>query len=89
MHVFEMELKCREILRGLRAVRPGYERWEVALRSDSAGEPYVHVAVQRGQREHVERFGVEYLEENPQTLINWMAGWAKATFGTGPLRERP
>ncbi len=89
MHVIEMEKKCRAILSGLQAVRPRYERWEVDLRYDSAGTPYVHVAVQRGQREHVERFDVEYLEESAQTLINWIAGWAHATFGTGPLRERP
>ena len=89
MHGIEMEMKCREILRGLRAVRPSYEHWTVELRHDSAGEPYVYVAVRRGQTEHVDQFPVEYLEEKPQDLIRWMAGWAHANFGTGPLPELP
>ena len=85
----EMERKWREFLRGLRAVHPRYAHWTAELRSDSAGEPSVYVAVRRGQTEHVDQFPVEYLEEQPQDLIRWMAGWAHATFGTGPLRELP
>ena len=89
MNPTEMEWKCTEIQRSLRTVRPGYERWQLDIRFDIFGEPYVHVAVQRGAKEYEDIFRAEHLAHNPQDVVDGLARWADTSFGTGPLRERP
>ena len=89
MNSTEMERKCTEIQRGLRAVRPGYERWQLDIRHDIFGEPYIHVAVRRGANACEDIFRAEHLAHKPQAVIDGLVRWAETSFGTGPLRERP